>query len=111
MWKNPALCEQMRRVLQRQESGYLRMKRGNLSTDHFKKIKKIGVGCFGEVFLVRSTTDAGLRNGSLYAMKIYNKSHVIKIKHQTVANIIAERDVLFEANNEWIVKLYCTFQV
>ena len=44
-------------------------------------------------------------------MKIYNKSHVIKIKHQTVANIIAERDVLFEANNEWIVKLYCTFQV
>ena len=84
----------MRRVLQRQESGYLRMKRGNLSTDHFKKIKKIGVGCFGEVFLVRSTTDVGSWNGSLYAMKVYNKTHMIKIRHQTVAHIIAERDVL-----------------
>ena len=109
------MSEQMQRALQCQESEKLRMKRAKLSTDHFKKLRKIGMGAFGEVFLVRSTPDVGSRNGSLYAMKIYDKSHVIKIKRKDkrtpVAHIIAERDVLCEANSEWIVKLYYTFQV
>merc|ERR1719471_2647262 len=43
---DPVMHEQMRQVLQRKETNYLRMKRAKLNKRHFKKIKKIGAGAF-----------------------------------------------------------------
>ena len=51
--KDPHMKEQMRAVLRRKETNYLRMRRAKLNKNHFKKIKTIGIGAFGEVSLVR----------------------------------------------------------
>lgn len=107
--KDPVMSEQMRLVLQKKETNYLRMKRAKLNRKHFKKIKKIGVGAFGEVSLVRAINSVGSKSGGLYAMKTLKKSHVVE-KNQ-VAHVIAEKDILAEADNDWIVKLYYSFQV
>ena len=76
----------------------------------FKKIKDIGVGAFGKVSLVRSVYGCGQnRPGGLYAMKTLKKNHVLA-KNQ-VAHVWSEKDILSEADNDWIVKLYYSFQV
>ena len=98
----------MRMVLRRKETNYLRMKRAKLNRRDFKKIKTIGLGAFGEVSLVRSLIN-GSKPGGLYAMKTLRKSEVVERKQ--VAHVIAEKDILAESENEWIVKLYYSFQV
>ncbi len=95
--------------LQKKETEYLRMKRAKLNKSHFKKIKTIGLGAFGEVSLVCSINNESGKRPNLYAMKKLKKSHVVA-KNQ-VAHVIAEKDILAEADNEWIVKLYYSFQV
>ena len=70
----------------------------------FKVIRTIGVGAFGEVALVRK-----LDTQHLYAMKTLRKSDVLR--RNQVAHVKAERDILAEADNEWVVKLYYSFQV
>jgi serine/threonine-protein kinase LATS1/2 len=45
----------------------------------------------------------------LYAMKTLRKSDVIK--RNQVAHVKAERDILAESDNDWVVKLYYSFQV
>ena len=95
--------QQMRKMLQQKESNYLRLKRAKLDKDMFKKIKRLGVGAFGEVALVRKRdTD------QLYAMKTLRKDDVLQ--RNQVAHVKAERDILAEADNEWVVKLYYSFQ-
>ena len=42
-------------------------------------------------------------------MKTLKKNNVIK--QNQVAHVIAERDALREADNDWIVKLFYSFQV
>ena len=96
------------------ESNYLRMKRAKLTIKDFDIIKRIGVGGFGEVNLVRRKTTGPMggpthgRN-NIFAMKTLKKSIVMMRKQ--VAHVIAERDILSKANNEWIVKLHYSFQV
>ena len=70
----------------------------------FVRIKHIGVGAFGEVSLVRK-----IDTNHLYAMKTLRKADVLK--RNQVAHVKAERDILAEADNEWVVKLYYSFQV
>ena len=94
---------QMRKMLHQKESNYLRLKRAKMDRSLFTKIKTIGVGAFGEVALVRKI-DAN----QLYAMKTLRKSDVLK--RNQVAHVKAERDILAEADNEWVVKLYYSFQ-
>uniref|UniRef100_A0A0K2SVW2 non-specific serine/threonine protein kinase n=1 Tax=Lepeophtheirus salmonis TaxID=72036 RepID=A0A0K2SVW2_LEPSM len=108
--KDPVMSEQMRCVLRKKETNYLRMKRAKLNKKHFKKIKTIGVGAFGEVSLVRNIDQANSSKtgGGLYAMKTLKKSHVVD--RNQVAHVIAEKDILAEADNDWIVKLYYSFQ-
>ena len=58
----------------------------------------------------RSVNGVGnAKTGGLYAMKTLRKSHVVERKQ--VAHVIAEKDILAEADNDWIVKLYYSFQV
>lgn len=84
------------------ESNIKRIKRRNLRVDQFEKIKLIGRGAFGDVYVVRDRED-----GQIYAMKILKKIELIK-KGQ-ILNTLAERDFLTQANNPWSVQLYYSF--
>ena len=101
--------ELYRKVLSQKESNYIRLKRAKINKRDFKKIKTIGLGAFGEVSLVKKVDGPMNHNGYLYAMKTLKKSEVL-MRNQ-VAHVKAERDILAEADNEWIVKLYHSFQV
>ena len=94
---------QMRKMLSQKESNYIRLKRAKMDKSMFTKIKPIGVGAFGEVALVRK-----IDTNHLYAMKTLRKVDVLK--RNQVAHVKAERDILAEADNEWVVKLYYSFQ-
>ena len=74
-----------------------------LTPKDFQKVKIIGRGAFGEVLVCRKKSD-----GKVYAMKVMAKAEMFK-KNQ-IAHIRAERDVLAEADNPWIVKLFHSFQ-
>lgn len=96
-------CE-MRKMLNQKETNYLRQRRAKMNKSMFEKIEKIGVGAFGEVTLVQKKD-----SDQLYAMKTLRKVDVLRKKQ--VAHVKAERDILAEADNEWVVKLYFSFQV
>eukprot|EP00116_Pleurobrachia_bachei_P005083 sb/3465345/ len=95
--------DKLRHVFAQKESAFLRLKRTKINKDMFNKIKTIGVGSFGEVSLVEKTD-----TGQLYAMKTLRKAEVWR-RNQT-AHVKAERDILSEADNEWVVKLHFSFQ-
>ncbi|KAK3602877.1 hypothetical protein CHS0354_018736 [Potamilus streckersoni] len=94
---------QMRRMLSQKESNYIRLRRAKMDKSMFDKIQRLGIGAFGEVALVRKKDVH-----QLYAMKTLRKSDVLK--RNQVAHVKAERDILAEADNEWVVKLYYSFQ-
>eukprot|EP00794_Sanderia_malayensis_P000256 gene256-877_t len=94
---------EMRKMLVQKESNYIRMKRSKMSKSLFTKVKTLGMGAFGEVALVRKND-----SNALYAMKTLRKADVLK--RNQVAHVKAERDILAEADNEWVVKLYYSFQ-
>lgn len=98
-----ATCEQMRKLLAQKESNFLRMKRAKMHRTQFEIVKPIGVGAFGVVSLVRKKDTR-----RLYAMKSLRKADVVR--RNQVAHVKAERDILAEADNEWVVKLYYSFQ-
>ncbi|XP_061097844.1 serine/threonine-protein kinase LATS1 [Conger conger] len=95
--------EQMRMMLSQKESNYIRLKRAKMEKSMFVKIKTLGVGAFGEVCLARKVD-----TNALYAMKTLRKKDVL-LRNQ-VAHVKAERDILAEADNEWVVRLYYSFQ-
>lgn len=100
---SPDAQMQMRKMLSQKESNYIRLKRARMDKSMFVRIKPIGVGAFGEVTLVRK-----IDTNHLYAMKTLRKTDVLK--RNQVAHVKAERDILAEADNEWVVKLYYSFQ-
>ena len=70
----------------------------------FESVKPLGIGAFGAVDLVRKRDTC-----QLYAMKTLRKTDVLK--RNQAAHVKAERDILAEADNEWVVKLFYSFQV
>jgi serine/threonine-protein kinase LATS1/2 len=98
-----ALANEFRKALQTKESNYLRLKRAKMDKSMFTVIRTIGHGAFGEVSLVRK-----VGANTLYAMKTLRKKEVLK--NNQIAHVKAERDILAEADNEWVVKLYYSFQ-
>jgi len=74
-----------------------------VTVEHFKTVKIIGRGAFGEVRVVKKKDD-----GEVYAMKTMLKKEMID-KNQ-VAHIKAERDLLSAADNPWLVRLLYSFQ-
>ncbi|TGZ67483.1 hypothetical protein CRM22_004762 [Opisthorchis felineus] len=94
---------QMRCLLRKKESNYMRMQRAKMDQSMFQRIKNLGVGAFGKVWLVRKQD-----NRQLYAMKLLNKRDVVE--RRQLAHVRAERDILAEADNEWVVKLFFSFQ-
>ncbi len=95
--------DQMRKMLLQKESNYIRLKRAKMDKSMFEKIKTLGIGAFGEVALCRKKD-----NRALYAMKTLRKQDVLQ--RNQAAHVKAERDILAEADNEWVVKLYYSFQ-
>ena len=95
--------EQMRKILYSKESQFLRLKRAKMSREMFKVVKPLGVGAFGVVSLVQKVDTK-----KLYAMKTLHKADVLR--RNQVAHVKAERDILAEADNEWVVKLFFSFQ-
>lgn len=94
---------QLRLLLQQKESNYNRLKRVKLNKDMFIRIKTLGVGAFGEVLLVQKRDTR-----QLFAMKILRWNDVLR--RNQIAHVKAERDILAEADNEWVVKLYWSFR-
>ena len=95
--------QEVRKMLRQKESNYIRLKRAKIDKSMFEKITTLGVGAFGEVALVLKKDTR-----QLLAMKTLRKKDVYQ--RNQVAHVKAERDILAEADNEWVVKLYYSFQ-
>lgn len=93
----------IRNLLARRETKYLRDTRQRLSIDDFQELKLLGRGFIGNVSLVKKKSSQ-----QLYAMKKLSKNQVKE--QDQIAHVMAERDILAEADNEWIVKLFYSFQ-
>ncbi|XP_032816022.1 serine/threonine-protein kinase 38-like [Petromyzon marinus] len=87
----------------RKETEFLRLKRTRLGLEDFESLKVIGRGAFGEVRLVQKKD-----TGHIYAMKVLRKADMLE--KEQVAHIRAERDILVEADNLWVVKMFYSFQ-
>ena len=85
------------------ETEFLRLKRTRLGLGDFEMLKVIGRGAFGEVRLVQKKD-----TGHVYAMKMLRKKDMME--KEQVAHVRAERDILVEAENPWVVKMFYSFQ-
>jgi len=74
-----------------------------INVEDFSIVKTIGRGAFGKVQLVKLK-----ENNQVYAMKTLSKFEMIK--RQDSAFFWEERDIMANANSEWIVKLFFAFQ-
>ena len=95
--------EQKRNQHNQRETEFLRLKRARLGVEDFEPFKVIGRGAFGEVRLVQKKD-----TGHVYAMKILRKADMVE--KEQVAHVRAERDILVEADHQWVVKMYYSFQ-
>ncbi|KAK6629399.1 hypothetical protein RUM43_003216 [Polyplax serrata] len=95
--------QEKRQAHAQKETEFLRLKRSRLGVEDFDPLKVIGRGAFGEVRLVQKKD-----TGHVYAMKILRKTDMLE--KEQVAHVRAERDVLVEADHQWVVKMYYSFQ-
>jgi len=95
--------DRRRRQYREKETEFLRMKRSRMHCKDFLPLRVIGKGAFGEVRLVQKVD-----TGHVYAMKVLKKMDMVD-KDQ-VAHVRAERDILVEADHQWVVKMYYSFQ-
>ena len=79
--------------------GFAHVKLENLSP-----IATLGVGGFGRVELVKIGSDAS----QTYALKKMKKSQIVETRQQQ--HIMSEKEIMEEANCDFIVKLYRTFK-
>ena len=98
----------MKKALALKETTYLRSLRARLGPDDFIEIERLGYGYIGKVTLVRKRSGSFSDRPKFYAMKKMKKSQVFR--QNQMAHVKAERDILAEAHNEWIVKLFYSFQ-
>ena len=82
---------------------YVENRAGKLKIDDFELLKVVGKGSFGKVMQVRKKDTS-----RIYALKTIRKAHIIS--RSEVAHTLAERSVLAQINNPFIVPLKFTFQ-
>ncbi|KAJ2976219.1 hypothetical protein NUW58_g8141 [Xylaria curta] len=82
---------------------YVENRKGKLAMDDFELLKVVGKGSFGKVMQVRKKD-----TNRIYALKTIRKAHIIS--RSEVAHTLAERSVLAQINNPFIVPLKFTFQ-
>ncbi|MES1904544.1 MAG: Serine/threonine-protein kinase 38, partial [Paramarteilia canceri] len=95
--------ERKRNLLGQRETDYLRSCRKRLSPMDFDILKTIGRGAFGTVKLAQKKD-----TGEVFAMKVLRKSEIEE--QEQIGHVRAERDILAQANNRWIVKMFYSFQ-
>lgn len=79
------------------------VKDAEIGPHHFTRLKLLGRGGIGQVFLVRlKDTD------KLYAMKVLTKEEMIQ--RNKVKRVMTEREILATANHPFIVTMYASFQ-
>ncbi|KAF6144003.1 hypothetical protein GIB67_017611 [Kingdonia uniflora] len=93
----------MLRILERQETEYMRNQRLKVGIDDFELLTMIGKGAYGEVMLCRSKS-----TGEYFALKKLKKSDMLT--NGQVEHVRSERNVLAEVNNRYVVKLFYSFQ-
>ncbi|KAJ3192983.1 hypothetical protein HK101_005632, partial [Irineochytrium annulatum] len=81
----------------------MRCREVEVGPSSFEKVKMIGRGDVGKVFLVRHK-----ESGKHYAMKVLRKS--VMIKRNKIKRVLAEQEILATSNHPFIVTLYHTFQ-
>ncbi|CAM9632183.1 unnamed protein product, partial [Chrysoparadoxa australica] len=70
---------------------------------NFESLAIVGRGAFGEVTLVRE-----VETGEVFAVKSMLKRQMLTKNQAT--HIKDERDVMAQVDNDWLVKLHCSFQ-
>jgi serum/glucocorticoid-regulated kinase 2 len=82
---------------------YVESRQGSLKIEDFELLKVVGKGSFGKVMQVMKQD-----TGRIYALKTLRKAHIIS--RSEVAHTLAERSVLAQINNPFIVPLKFSFQ-
>lgn len=84
-------------------SNSIKVRNVEVGPQSFDKIKLIGKGDVGKVYLVREKKSA-----RLYAMKVLSKKEMIK--RNKIKRALAEQEILATSNHPFIVTLYHSFQ-
>ncbi|CAG8554852.1 10742_t:CDS:10 [Diversispora eburnea] len=84
-------------------SNSIKIKRVEVGPNSFQKIKLLGKGDVGKVYLVREK-----KSSKLYAMKVLSKREMIK--RNKIKRALAEQEILATSNHPFIVTLYHSFQ-
>ncbi|RFU72955.1 hypothetical protein TARUN_9301, partial [Trichoderma arundinaceum] len=82
---------------------FVETRAGKLKIEDFELLKVVGKGSFGKVMQVRKKD-----TNRIYALKTIRKAHIIS--RSEVAHTLAERSVLAQINNPFIVPLKFSFQ-
>ncbi|OJD15566.1 AGC/AKT protein kinase [Emergomyces pasteurianus Ep9510] len=82
---------------------FVETRQKSLKMEDFELLKVVGRGSFGRVIQVMKRD-----TGRIYAMKTLRKAHIIS--RSEVAHTLAERSVLSQINNPFIVPLKFSFQ-
>lgn len=88
---------------EKEEADYVRFSRMRLKPTRFERLKLIGRGGFGEVWLVQDKYTK-----LFYALKVLSKANIIR--NDQIENVRTERDLLSAADNPWFTYLHCSFQ-
>jgi len=84
-------------------SNSIKVRNVEVGPQSFDKIKLIGKGDVGKVYLVKEK-----KSGRLYAMKVLSKKEMIK--RNKIKRALAEQEILATSNHPFIVTLYHSFQ-
>ncbi|EIM21781.1 Pkinase-domain-containing protein [Wallemia mellicola CBS 633.66] len=84
-------------------SNSIKTKQVEVTPASFQKIKLLGKGDVGKVYLVREKKSA-----NLYAMKVLNKREMVK--RNKIKRALAEQEILSTSNHPFIVTLHHSFQ-
>ncbi|KAL0696991.1 hypothetical protein Bca4012_064171 [Brassica carinata] len=76
--------------------------RDRISIDDFEEIKEISRGAYGRVLLAKKRT-----TGDIFAIKVLKKSDMIR--KNAVERILAERDILINVHNPFVVRFFYSF--
>ncbi|GAA5925697.1 uncharacterized protein JCM15063_005093 [Sporobolomyces koalae] len=84
-------------------SSSIRVRNREVGPSSFQKVKLLGKGDVGKVYLVREK-----QSQTLYAMKVLSKKEMIK--RNKIKRALAEEEILAGSNHPFIVTLYHSFQ-
>ncbi|KAI5795644.1 putative serine/threonine protein kinase (Nrc-2) [Geopyxis carbonaria] len=84
-------------------SNSIKVRNVEVGPGSFDKIKLLGKGDVGKVYLVREK-----KSSRLYAMKVLSKKEMIK--RNKIKRALAEQEILATSNHPFIVTLYHSFQ-